>query len=363
MRHAHLEQLQPSEQFWARCEPWLKEKGYGLRPRYRPGWVASWKDSDLEPSGCEDGQAIEHGGFLDGEKLSDGSIVFFKKLPASDIEVEMNRLLATLNTEDPRNHCVLPHEILEVPNDVEADATALLVLPFMTRWHDPEFSTAGEVLDFFQQLCEGLDFLHENGIVHNDIKFNNVMMDSRNLCDQPIHPVKQIMARDWSHKVQTHTRTDRPVKYYFIDFGLAQQYSSGKPREREPGYGGDTTVPEFKRKESCDPFAVDVYRLGNLIKECLLTGTLSAVLFPKRKGLEFLNELITDMTQPDPAKRPTIREVISRLGDIRKGLSWRELRAPIPANDDHMGVKRRSTHWRKQLANTLKGKSALPTDG
>jgi len=86
-------------------------------------------------------------------------------------------------------------------------------------------------------------------------------------------------------------------------------------------------------------------------------------LFPKRKGLEFLEEITAEMTRPEPEKRPTIQEVTSKLGDLRKGLSWRQLRAPIPAVDEQMSVRRRSTHWRKQLANTLKGKPATPTDG
>jgi len=89
------------------------------------------------------------------------------------------------------------------------------------------------------------------------------------------------MARNWSREVQFFTRTERPVKYYYIDFGLTQQFASDKPRRREPGYGGDTTVPEFTQKEACDPFAVDVYRLGNLVRECLLTGVCLVFLLPE----------------------------------------------------------------------------------
>lgn len=46
---------------------------------------------------------------------------------------------------------------------------------------------------------------------------------------------------------------------------------NGPPREyvglRGGGYGGDDAVPEFKTQEYCDPFAVDVFRLGNFIRE------------------------------------------------------------------------------------------------
>ncbi|KAL0572776.1 hypothetical protein V5O48_009189 [Marasmius crinis-equi] len=197
----------------------------------------------------------------------------------------------------------------------------------------------------------------------SDFKFNNIMMDSRRLYDLPVHPIKQIMARDWSRKVQVYTRTERPVTYYYIDFGLAQQYPPEASATREPGYGGDTTVPEFQTNQSCDPFAVDVYRLGNLMRECFLSGSLSDVLFPKRKGLEFMDELITDMTQPEPSKRPKIDEVISRYEALRKGLGWRQIRAPVPAADEHMSLGRRSSHWRKQISQTLKGKPAVPMQG
>ena len=50
--------LHDGEVFWRDHQPWLKEKGYILRSRYQPDWVASW----LRSSGsqkpyreCEDG--------------------------------------------------------------------------------------------------------------------------------------------------------------------------------------------------------------------------------------------------------------------------------------------------------------------
>ncbi|KAJ3490992.1 hypothetical protein NLI96_g1048 [Meripilus lineatus] len=33
--------LSPGEAYWRDLQPWLQEKGYMLRPRYRPGWVSS----------------------------------------------------------------------------------------------------------------------------------------------------------------------------------------------------------------------------------------------------------------------------------------------------------------------------------
>lgn len=47
------------EIWWCDLQPWLEEKGYRLRPRYRPGWVPSWHNKKgLRWEACEDGQRI-----------------------------------------------------------------------------------------------------------------------------------------------------------------------------------------------------------------------------------------------------------------------------------------------------------------
>ena len=40
---------------WRDRQPMLEQRGYMLRPRYRPGWIPSWhKDPSLIPRRCED---------------------------------------------------------------------------------------------------------------------------------------------------------------------------------------------------------------------------------------------------------------------------------------------------------------------
>ena len=49
---AHLSDF---EMRWRDEQPMLEQRGYALRPRYRPGWVASWvKDPSLSRWDCED---------------------------------------------------------------------------------------------------------------------------------------------------------------------------------------------------------------------------------------------------------------------------------------------------------------------
>lgn len=93
-------------------------------------------------------------------------------------------------------------------------------------------------------------------------------MDSTPLYDEPVHPVNHTMNRDFTRPAKPHPRTVRPVKYYYIDLGDARHYNpeEGSPQLTVP-YGGDRTVPEFKTQKFCDPFAVDVYRVGNIIRQ------------------------------------------------------------------------------------------------
>ncbi len=43
------------EEIWIARYELLERHGYRLRPRLRPGWVPSWKGTDLNPFYCEDG--------------------------------------------------------------------------------------------------------------------------------------------------------------------------------------------------------------------------------------------------------------------------------------------------------------------
>lgn len=100
----------------------------------------------------------------------------------------------------------------------------------------------------------------------------NIMMDPAPLYPEPYHPCAAYMKRDFSGRVKYYTRTERPPKYFFVDFGLSRRYSleDSDPLE-EPIRGGDKTVPEFKDlNKPYNPFFTDVYYLGNLIREDFL---------------------------------------------------------------------------------------------
>jgi hypothetical protein len=100
------------------------------------------------------------------------------------------------------------------------------------------------------------------------------MMDASDMYPDGFHPVKQNKNRDYKGRARNYTRTRRPPKYYFVDFGISRRYDPANVRPLEgPIIGGDKTVPEFqgdKAYEDSDPFPTDVYYIGNLIRRDFL---------------------------------------------------------------------------------------------
>lgn len=89
-------------------------------------------------------------------------------------------------------------------------------------------------------------------------------MDASPLYDPRALPKYEWDLKDFTKKTQS--RTLRPVKYYFTYFDVAQQYEADGPFRTQTGYGWHH-VPEFRTQEYCNPFAVDVYRLGMVFRE------------------------------------------------------------------------------------------------
>ena len=100
----------------------------------------------------------------------------------------------------------------------------------------------------------------------------NIMMDGSTLFIDAFHPVDSMMKRDYSRLARYKTRTEWPVKYFLIDFGLSRRYDQSIAHPLEvPIWGGDKEVPEFQNSnEPCDPFATDVFYIGNAIRKDFL---------------------------------------------------------------------------------------------
>ncbi|KAI0065668.1 hypothetical protein BV25DRAFT_1913128 [Artomyces pyxidatus] len=320
-KETNFRELLPGEEWWRDNQAWLEERGYTLRPRYRVGWQPSWDPDDpFDRLRREDGWYSRGRFSIVDATRSNGTYVFLKKIPPEP-EVKELEVIQYVNSEplasDPRNHSVSLLEVLEPPDGSEKISVTPLLRPF----DDPRFETFGEAVAFFDQIFECLQFLHEHHVAHRDCTVNNIMMDGSMYPDS-FHPIVVDRRRDWKGKAKHYTRTQRPLRYYFIDFGLSDIFKpEDGPPLVQPVRGGDKSAPEHSGDNYYvlhDPFPTDVYYLGNLIRENFVQ---------KYYGFEFILPLMTDMVAQDPSKRPNIEQVVSRFRDIRGALSSWKLRS------------------------------------
>ncbi|KAH9937748.1 kinase-like domain-containing protein [Amylocystis lapponica] len=328
--------LKPSEFFWRDHQQWLETHGYMLPSRYRPGWVPSWKETNKPYFSCEDGQSYIRGHVVDAIRVSDGKVVMLKRTSrlTHPHEVEISQMFSSPElASEPRNHCVPVYDVIQTTDD---ENTSILVLPLLRGYNDPSLYTVGEVIEFLHQIFEGLQFMHQHHVAHRDCMKLNIMMDPSAIYPDLYHPRAPLRTRDFQGWVEPFTRTERPTKYYLIDFGLSVKFD---PDDTNPAVlpikGGDKTVPEFQHDESYkkdqNPFPTDIYYLGNLIRQDFLQ---------RYSGLDFLASLVADMVQDDPTKRPTIDEVVSRFAELRSKLSYWKLRGRLVKRTERIGLRR-----------------------
>ena len=96
----------------------------------------------------------------------------------------------------------------------------------------------------------------------------NVMMDPTPLFSEIPHPTTPDRCYDFKHKVKRYTRTERPTRYHYIDFGLSIKFSPGQDTNCQIVYGGDRSAPEYNNPSGLyNPFYLDIYTLANMIRE------------------------------------------------------------------------------------------------
>ncbi|KAF5376340.1 hypothetical protein D9757_008665 [Collybiopsis confluens] len=304
-----------------------------------------------------------HPFLMDAVRLKDGKIVMLRRADPVSIsdELEIGRIFSSEPaSSDPRNHCVPIYETLHLDDDPtpSPDRKLIVVMPFLARWY-VGFQTVGEVVDFCGQLFEGLQFIHSLNIAHNDVKALNIMMDWSPVYANPPHFLSRGKRRDWKGSASPRSRTLHPIKYYFIDYNLCKRFEPGSDITQLPGYGGDQTVPEFLRDEMCNPFAVDVYCLGHVIRNKLLVGDKWDAL---KYNLDFLNTLISEMTHDDPEKRPNMDQVVSSFTELRKTLGWWQLRRRVSVKNERPIFRAVLTpaHYLEQMSYIVRRMPAIP---
>ncbi|KAL5492866.1 hypothetical protein ACEPAI_4314 [Sanghuangporus weigelae] len=322
------EQLNNHERWWMERADFLESRGYRLRPRFRPGWVPSWQKSGQNPFDFEDSRYHLTEGVMDATRLSDGRRVALKAVRRYDNEVKIAMMLSSPEAlNDPMNHCV---PILDFFTDLSTRGPDFIVMPHLRAFNLPEFCTISEVLDFVQQTLEGLLYMHRRRVAHRscrDLTGANIMMDARDLFPDGVHPdpLWSALLHDRFDVARSLRRIDvKTVKYYFIDFGISSYFDDPlEPRQVTGIDGRDQEVPELDLKKPYDPFAVDVYTLGNTYRELFRQ---------KYNNLDFLSPLVEQMTERSPESRPTAEDALAlfrKLSDQPGGASAHRRLRPV----------------------------------
>ncbi|TFY74874.1 hypothetical protein EWM64_g9137 [Hericium alpestre] len=193
-------------------------------------------------------------------------------------------------------------------------------MPFLRLAHDPYFLNVGEIVDFADQIMEGLAFMHERGVAHRDCSEKNLMMDASAMYPLGFHPVKDLFLPDINIPARSTILSRSQVggvRYYFVDFGISSIITPDAPSRLVLGLDGrDQDVPELSDEDPYDPFKVDIFTIGNLFRR---------LFYEHFSNLEFLAPMIDCMTRDDPAQRPTAAEALRQWTAIRKRISMLSL--------------------------------------
>ncbi|KAI5120179.1 hypothetical protein M0805_002647 [Coniferiporia weirii] len=297
--------LKVSEIWWRDHFNALLEHGYRLRPRYHPEWRPSWLDSpDKSPLLCEDSIKNPFSKTVDATRVSDGLIVYLKRVEKSSAERVIAQYLTTEGKlRDPRNHCIPILDHFELSEDIE-----IMVMPLLRPLDEPPFNSVDEAIDFVRQTLEGLTFIHSQNVAHRDCTYLNIMMDGKKMYPRGFHPVRFNFLPTEVEPAPYRNRSEvKGVKYFYLDFGISTRFQGGEVHEVVGRKCGDGDVPELSSLVPYNPFATDVFILGNLYKGQFLV---------KYVNLKFLSPLIGAMTQEDPDDRPSSDKALELFEEL-----------------------------------------------
>ena len=146
---------------------------------------------------------------------------------------------------------------------------------------------SGTLLSYIQQIGEALQFAHEQGIVHRDVKPENVLVDGSSAA--------------------------------LADFGIAHFVDSALTSAGDLIANRDYRAPEQRRGQdarSVGP-AADAYALGLIVNECftreLPAGPSYCSIEASRPLMAYLDPIVARMLAHSPTNRPTIADVMTDL--------------------------------------------------
>ncbi|KLO04255.1 kinase-like protein, partial [Schizopora paradoxa] len=316
-----------NEIWWRERSDIIEDHGYQLRSRLRRGWVPSWQDTrlNLNPFWCED--SVSGGTFkvIDAIRKSDKKDVALMILQKDCREGEIYRHLTDLKRLDGNDHHIVP--LLDSFQDDRLPEQELFVMPLLHKFQRPPFVVVKEVLDLFEQLLEGLVYMHGAGVAHRDCTENNILMDAPSMFPRGFHPCSVARDRSGNDEVVTIPRYKAagPVRYYFIDFGISRRYSENEIHAVVGDDEIDREIPETSDIVAFDPFPADIFIFGNTIRRKFLA---------EYRNLDFLIPLVDLMTEINPSDRPSAADALTQLRSISAALGFFQRRRFLLSKDD-----------------------------
>ncbi len=202
---------------------------------------------------------LGHGGMGSVYRVEDsvlGRQVALKVIGFSDRDgVLANRLVHEARILAQLEHPgIVPiHDVGTLP-DGRAFYTMKLVQGKRLDQHLPSLSTLAERLRVFQRTCEAVAFAHAHGVLHRDLKPQNIM----------IGPFGEVLVMDWglSKLLGDHNESGQGVEPPLSDGSVTQHGAVlGTPGYMSPEQARGENVAVDRRS--------DVYSLGAILKSLL----------------------------------------------------------------------------------------------
>jgi hypothetical protein len=98
-------------------------------------------------------------------------------------------------------------------------------------------------------------------------------MDATHMFPRGFHPVKDILLPNILSPAPIIPRRDVGVRYYFIDYGISSYFPTGSRNLVLGRDGRDQEVPELSDEVPYDPFKVDIFTIGGVLRRELYNVT------------------------------------------------------------------------------------------
>ena len=95
----------------------------------------------------------------------------------------------------------------------------------------------------------------------------NLMMDADAMFPEGFHPIHLRYKRDYSGWADYIPRSTAGVKYYFVDFGISSYIPEDDERFVVGNFGRDREPPELSATDPYDPFKLDIFIIGNMLRQ------------------------------------------------------------------------------------------------